>query len=202
MIETRKCTSQFPSLTYTRDAGTEVIAPAVSSLLEEVGARPHVVECHVHRSKVECNRDISEVAVQVLGQEGQQVYDVFHDWIQQALSLGLEQAGGHSALLIDLHGHGHPHEYIELGYRLPAAMLNNIAAEEDEVRLASHLLRSNDVFVGGGEQGVAEDRHLLHETRVHSQTFTEEEARHQQTIHQRGSHRTLKFCRLYHEIFF
>ena len=135
LIETRKCTAQFPIITYTRDAGTEVIGRELQELLGCEGSRPHLVECHVHRSKVECNRHISEVAVQTLGQEAQQVYDIFHDWIQQALQLGLSQAQGSCALLIDLHGHGHPHEYIELGYRLSAAMLNNIAEEQDSVRL-------------------------------------------------------------------
>ena len=56
LIETRKCTPQFPSLTYTRDAGTEVIAKELQRLLSEEGVRPHVIECHVHRSKVETNR--------------------------------------------------------------------------------------------------------------------------------------------------
>ena len=135
-IETRKCTSQFPSLTYTRDAGTEIIARELQELLGSEGGRPHVIECLVHRSKVECNRHISEVAVQTLGQEAQQVYDIFHSWIQQSLQLGLTQSQGNCALLIDLHGHGHPHEYIELGYRLSAALLNNIAEEQESVRLA------------------------------------------------------------------
>ena len=114
-------------------------------MLGSEGLRPHVIECHVHRSKVECNRHISEVAVQTLGQEAHQVYDIFHDWIHQALHLGLSQAQGNCALLIDLHGHGHPHEYIELGYRLSAALLNNIAEEQqqqdtqDSVRLGWEL---------------------------------------------------------------
>ena len=201
MIETRKCTSQFPSLTYTRDAGTEVIAQELSRQLGEVGLRPHVIECHVHRSKVECNRHVSEVAVQTRGQEAQQVYDIFHDWIQQALTLGLSKAGGHSALLIDLHGHGHPHEYIELGYRLPASMLNNIAEEEDNVRPRFLLSVTDNVCAGGREQRLAESRHLLHQARVHSQAFTEEEARHQQRFHQRISDWRLQLCQLYHEIF-
>ena len=29
--------------------------------------------------------------------------------------------------LLDLHGHGHPHEFIELGYRVTASNLNAIA---------------------------------------------------------------------------
>ena len=34
------------------------------------------------------------------------------------------------ALLVDLHGHPHPHDYIELGLRLDAALLNQIANEK------------------------------------------------------------------------
>ena len=49
------------------------------------------------------------------------------------MQLGLKE-NKDGALLIDLHGHGHPHEYIELGFRLSASLLNNIANEEEETR--------------------------------------------------------------------
>ena len=133
MIETRKCTPQFPSLTYTRDAGTDVIARELHSLLSREGLKPHVIECHIHRSKVECNRHLSEVAIQRRGQEAELVYTTFHNWIRQALQLGLKE-NKEGALLIDLHGHGHPHEYIELGFRLSASLLNNIYNSEEENR--------------------------------------------------------------------
>merc|ERR1712198_340434 len=133
VIETRKCTPQFPSLTYTRDAGTDVIAGELHRLLTREGLKPHVIECHIHRSKVECNRHLSEVAIQRRGQEAELVYTTFHNLIRQALQLGLKE-NKDGALLIDLHGHGHPHEYIELGFRLSASLLNNIANEEEETR--------------------------------------------------------------------
>ena len=38
---------------------------------------------------------------------------------------------------MDLHGHGHNHEYIELGYRLTADHLNAIADPEVRVVLVS-----------------------------------------------------------------
>ena len=65
--------------------------------------------------------------------EAELVYTTFHNWIRQALQLGLKE-NKDGALLIDLHGHGHPHEYIELGFRLSASLLNNIANEEEETR--------------------------------------------------------------------
>ena len=134
LIETRKCTPQFPSLTYTRDAGTEVIAREVQRQLGEEGVRPHVIECHIHRSKVETNRTLTEVAIQRRGQEAELVYNTFHSWIRAALQWELKHCREAGVLLIDLHGHGHPHEYIELGFRLSAATLNNIAGEEEERR--------------------------------------------------------------------
>lgn len=106
-------------------------------LLSEEGVRPHVIECHVHRSKVETNRTLTEVAIQRRGQEAELVYNTFHTWIRSALQWEVKQSREAGVLLIDLHGHGHPHEYIELGYRLPAALLNNIAAEEENVSLLS-----------------------------------------------------------------
>ena len=133
LIETRKCTPQYPSLTYTRDAGTDVIAREIHKILAKEGLKPHVIECHIHRSKVECNRHVSEIAIQRRGQEAELVYTTFHNWIRQALQMGLKE-NKDGCLLIDLHGHGHPHEYIELGYRLSASLLNNIANEENDQR--------------------------------------------------------------------
>ena len=142
VIETRKCSPQYPSLTYTRDAGTDVIAREIHKLLGKDGLKPHVVECHIHRSKVECNRHVSEAAIQRRGEEAEQVYDVFHAWIKAAIQSGLKE-NNIGALLIDLHGHGHPHEYIELGYRLSAAMLNNISGEEETERNWRRIVTSS-----------------------------------------------------------
>ena len=142
VIETRKCSPQFPSLTYTRDAGTDIIARDIQQILSKDGLKPHVIECHIHRSKVECNRHISEAAIQRRGQEAELVYDTFHAWIKAAIRQGME-SNNIGVLLIDLHGHGHPHEYIELGYRLSAAMLNNISSEEEQDRNWRRIVTSS-----------------------------------------------------------
>ena len=78
----------------------------------------------------EYNKFLIEI---LLLKEAELVYTTFHNWIRQALQLGLKE-NKDGALLIDLHGHGHPHEYIELGFRLSASLLNNIANEEEETR--------------------------------------------------------------------
>ena len=39
--------------TYTRDAGTEVVAEILETELAGQGIRPHVISCHLHRCKVD-----------------------------------------------------------------------------------------------------------------------------------------------------
>ena len=119
-----------PIKTYARDAATDVIAEDMKNILAKEGLQPHIIECHVHRSKVECNRNMSEIAVQHLGKEGEFIHSVYHDWISQAIEMGRNSAAVPGVLLVDLHGHGHPHEYIELGFRLKAELLNEISNEK------------------------------------------------------------------------
>ena len=130
VIETRKGSLQYPIKTYARDAQTDVIAKHMRAQLAEEGLLPHIVQCHVHRSKVECNRNMVEIAVATLGKEAEAIHKVYHSWISQALKAGVQDGGGQGALLLDLHGHGHPHDCIELGYRLSAELLNQINNEE------------------------------------------------------------------------
>merc|ERR1719244_1132874 len=102
-----------PISTYARDAATDLIAGELSDILEKMaGWRPHVIQCHLHRSKVECNRDLSEVAVAQVGEEAEYVHSTYHQWTEQALQSAQELSG--SALLLDLHGHGHSHDMVEL----------------------------------------------------------------------------------------
>ena len=130
VIATRKGSLQFPIKTYARDAGTDVIARQMRAHLAEEGLLPHVVQCHVHRSKVECNRNMVEVAVATQGREAETIHRTYHAWIAEALRLGVAEGGGQGALLLDLHGHGHPHDCVELGYRLSAELLNQIHNEQ------------------------------------------------------------------------
>jgi len=134
VLETRKGTMAHPIKTYARDAATDVIAEDMKNILAKEGLQPHIIECHVHRSKVECNRNMSEIAVQHLGKEGEFIHSVYHDWISQAIEMGRNSAAVPGVLLVDLHGHGHPHEYIELGFRLKAELLNEISNEKVESR--------------------------------------------------------------------
>ena len=81
--------------------------------------RPHVVLFHLSRRKVDVNRDIVEGAQgNVLGEAA---YTAFHQAVADARAAALAQWG--YGFYFDLHGHGHPEAWIELGYSLTSAQL-------------------------------------------------------------------------------
>ena len=130
VIETRRGNMEFPIKTLTGDAGTDLIAGGVRELMAEEGLEPHVIEMHMHRSKVEPNSKLEEMGVQKVANESEFIHNLYHSWISQALEMGKKDTDVPVALLVDLHGHPHPHDYIELGLRLPAALLNQISNEK------------------------------------------------------------------------
>ena len=110
------------------DINTQELARAIE---EEVLARtkrqPHLVICRLHRSKLDCNREISEAAAG--SPLAEKAWGEYHGFIEKALATAIARAG--RAFLIDLHGQGHKDRRIELGYlhaqetlALPDAELN------------------------------------------------------------------------------
>lgn len=98
-----------------RDANTQELARAIdSAFVVATGRHPHVVMCRVHRVKLDCNR---ELAVAAMGDpEAAQAWNEFHAFIAAARGAIVREHG--SGLLIDLHGHGHTLQRLELGYLL------------------------------------------------------------------------------------
>jgi len=140
VICSRQGTKDRPLVHYGRDAGTDIIAASVASGLGVTGGVvPHIITSHLHRSKVEVNVDLGRRAVQQRGQEAEFIHRLYHRWICEALQAGRESQGGGSAFLVDLHGHGHNHHYIELGYRVPATLLNQISATTSDLDWSSIL---------------------------------------------------------------
>ena len=78
VISSRKGTKDRPLVHYGRDAGTDIIAASVASGLAGGGLVPHIVTCHLHRSKVEVNVDLGRRAVQQRGQEAEFIHRLYH----------------------------------------------------------------------------------------------------------------------------
>ena len=79
VISTRQGTKDRPLVHYGRDAGTDIIAASVASGLGGGGGVvPHIITCHLHRSKVEVNVDLGRRAVQQRGQEAEFIHRLYH----------------------------------------------------------------------------------------------------------------------------
>lgn len=103
-----------------RDMNTLELARAIdSAFARTMGRHPHVIICRVHRVKLDCNRDQATGAGN--DPEARQAWAEFHAYIAIAESTVAARSG--SGLLIDLHGHGHPAQRLELGYLLSASEL-------------------------------------------------------------------------------
>ncbi|MBM3864707.1 MAG: N-formylglutamate amidohydrolase [Verrucomicrobia bacterium] len=103
------------------DANTQELARELVAELERLsGGRVHLILSHLHRSRLDPNREIVEAANGHPGAE--QVWWEFHAAIEGALAAAVARHG--FAFLVDLHGHSHPVARLELGYALAAPQLN------------------------------------------------------------------------------
>lgn len=106
--------------TTVRDIYTDELAYAIADALEaRTGERPHLIVSHLHRRKLDPNREIVEAAQD--NPRAQQTWREFQSLIEHASDRVEEEFG--EGYYIDLHGHGHPIQRIELGYLLGATTL-------------------------------------------------------------------------------
>jgi len=129
----------------TRDAETDLLAIELAeAIARRVGARPHLILCHLHRKKVDCNRDA------LTGTGGNPkalaTWRAFHDVIGKA------RAAAARGLFLDLHGHSHPAPRVEIGYLLSTERLREtgpgLSALAQVSSLASMARRSPGTFEG------------------------------------------------------
>lgn len=84
------------------------------------GGTPHVVINRLHRNRFDANREVVEAAQGSIFAE--RAWSEYHEFIDSAKSQTRETSG--RGLFLDLHGHGHPEQRLELGYLLSADELN------------------------------------------------------------------------------
>ena len=103
------------------DANSQELARALAAAFHaRTGAHVHLVASHLHRSKLDPNREIKEAA------QGEPAAELawreFHVSISGALAAAVARHG--FAFLVDIHGHSHPIARLELGYALSSPQLN------------------------------------------------------------------------------
>lgn len=104
-----------------RDRNTQELARSIGDAFAELygGSRPHIIICRLARVKLDANRAIVEAA------QGNR----FSEWAWNEWHLFIEAAKSAAAevnnwgFYIDLHGHGHAIDRLELGYLLSSSNL-------------------------------------------------------------------------------
>lgn len=114
-IPDRTCGDATVTDSYTTQLAME-IAQTISQI---TGCKAHVVICHLKRTKLDANRDIDIAAC---GNEYAEIaWNEYHKYIDSAKAIITRTTG--KGLFIDLHGHGHSIQRLELGYLLTASQL-------------------------------------------------------------------------------
>ncbi|CAH1797030.1 unnamed protein product [Owenia fusiformis] len=120
-IWSHSCGAKDPNCdtsTYT-DRYTMEITTGLADELETLysGVRPHVILSHIHRSKLDPNREEDEATFG--NAEITSYYNAFHSFIDTAsTSVG-------TGCFFDIHGHTHPEAMVELGYKVIKSRLND-----------------------------------------------------------------------------
>lgn len=104
------------------------------------GGTPHVVINRLHRSRLDANREIVEAAQGSVFAE--HAWSEYHEFLDSAKTRAVGEFG--RALFLDLHGHGHPEQRLELGYLLSAEDLNSGDAVLDGLSERSSVRRLAD----------------------------------------------------------
>ena len=125
-IPDRTCTNCVTQ----KDLWTKPIAEGMyDALFEITGCYPHLVVNLLHRKKFDANREIGEAADGNTTVE--QSWNGYHEFIDAAKSQITSDYG--RGLFLDIHGHAHTIQRIELGYLLSRA----------ELQLTDEMLDSN-----------------------------------------------------------
>lgn len=122
-IVTRSCGINA-SDTYTE----ELVRAMQTQYFRVTGKYPHIVINRLHRSKLDANRDSLEATCG--DRRAGVAWTEWHAMIAIARAAAL-QTGGGKAWYMDVHGHEHPIQRLELGYMLPNPQLNLSDAQLD-----------------------------------------------------------------------
>ena len=107
--------------TTVTDTNTIELGRALAlAIATRTGRQPHLIISHLRRTKLDANREV----VEATGGNAlaQTAWTEYHGFIEQAATRAVSSSG--RGFYIDLHGHGHAIQRLELGYLLAASSLN------------------------------------------------------------------------------
>lgn len=122
-----------------RDGRTLEIGRELSqAIFRATGKTPHLILCHLHRSKLDANRELTEAAQG--DPKAEASWKEYHEFIERSRKQVTEQFG--KGLYLDLHGQSHSEGWIEWGYTISARSLAQ--SELDSPSSLDHLLSISD----------------------------------------------------------
>lgn len=126
------------------DANTQELARLVrEAVFRRTGCYPHLIINRLRRNRLDANRDIFEAA---LGNpEAEQAWREYHGFLDTAKQAVAQKFN--RGLFIDLHGHGHSIQRLELGYLLSGSTL----------RLSDGSLNAPGVVVNSSIRKLSDD---------------------------------------------
>jgi len=136
---------------YAQDQFTlDITEDMYDAFFEQTGCYPHVIINELHRIKFDANRDIAEAADgNPLVEKAWRAYHRFIDQAKDDISLDYDRG-----LFLDIHGHAHTIQRIELGYLLSG----------DELRLTDEKLNAPEMILESSIRSLVGDniQNLLH----------------------------------------
>lgn len=123
-----------PDAITVKDNNTRELALEIETeFVKQYGVRPYLIICNLARKKIDQNR---EIELATCGNNlMRKPWNAFHDYIDTAIALATKQFG--KCLYIDLHGHGHPVQRLELGYLLKESDLQEFTSDNDVEHFAN-----------------------------------------------------------------
>ncbi|MFD1786119.1 hypothetical protein ACFSC3_00900 [Sphingomonas floccifaciens] len=111
-----------------RDTNTTELTRAIrAAFYRRYGFYPHVVLAYLSRKKMDANRSLEEAACG--SAEAAQAFKDWHNFIEQAERTVIRDFG--KGWYMDIHGHGHPNQRVEIGYLLKTSEINYSDAKLD-----------------------------------------------------------------------
>lgn len=119
--------------TVTDSNTRELVRAMGGAVFAREGRYPHIIICHLRRTKLDANRDIAE-AFEGENAAALQAWKEFQSFIDTAKQSVVLQFG--RGFYLDIHGHGHTIQRLELGYLLSSTQLG----------LSDNTLNSNSSY--------------------------------------------------------